>query len=83
MALVFGASLYGIPRSMSIGISSLDNPLVSMSDVFAVGVANLPEGLANGAGLRRSDLTVSLILEIWSCLVAVCVIAAGLAHSLM
>ncbi len=83
MALVFGAALDGIPESMSIGISLLDNPLVSMSVVFAVGVANLPEGLASGAGLRRSGLPVSRILAIWSCVVAVCVIAAGLAHSLM
>merc|ERR1712224_612495 len=46
MALVFGAALDGIPESMSIGISLLETPLVSMSVVFAVAVANLPEGLA-------------------------------------
>merc|ERR1711934_738038 len=83
MALVLGAALDGIPESMSIGISLLENPLVSTSVVFAVAVANLPEGLASGAGLRRSGLHVSRILVIWSCVVAVCVIAAGLAHSLM
>ena len=83
MALVFGAALDGIPESMSIGISLLENPLVSTSVVFAVAVANIPEGLASGAGLRRSGLHVSRILVIWSCVVAVCVIAAGLAHSLM
>ena len=83
MALVLGAALDGIPESMSIGISLLENPLVSTSVVFAVAVANLPEGLASGAGLRRSGLSVSRILAIWSCVVAVCVIAAGLAHSLM
>ena len=83
MALVLGAALDGIPESMSIGISLLENPLVSTSVVFAVAVANIPEGLASGAGLRRSGLHVSRILVIWSCVVAVCVIAAGLAHSLM
>ena len=83
MALVLGAALDGIPESMSIGISLLENPLVSSSVVFAVAVANIPEGLASGAGLRRSGLPVSRILVIWSCVVAVCVIAAGLAHSLM
>ena len=83
MALVFGAALDGIPESMSIGLALLDNPLASTSVVFAVAVANLPEGLASGAGLRRSGLPVSRILVIWSCVVAVCVIAAGLAHSLM
>ncbi len=83
MALVFGAALDGIPESMSIGISLLENPLVSISVVFAVAVANLPEGLASGAGLRRSGLSVRRILAIWSCVVTVCVISAGLAHALM
>ena len=83
MALVFGAALDGIPESMSIGISLLENPLVSVSVVFAVAVANLPEGLASGAGLRRSGLPIRRILSIWALVVLVCVLAAGLAHSLL
>ena len=83
MALVFGAALDGIPESMSIGISLLENPLVSVSVVFAVAVANLPEGLASGAGLRRSGLPIRRILSIWALVVLVCVLAAGVAHSLL
>ena len=83
MALVFGAALDGIPESMSIGISLLENPLVSISVISAVAVANLPEGLASGAGLRRSGFSLRRILSIWALVVLVCVIAGGLAHALM
>lgn len=83
MALVFGAALDGIPESISIGIALLENPLISVSVVVAVAVANIPEGLASGAGLRRSGLSLRKILTIWSMVVVLCVVAAGLAHSLM
>lgn len=83
MALVFGAALDGIPESISIGIALLENPLISVSVVVAVAVANIPEGLASGAGLRRSGLSIKSILSIWSVVVVLCVVAAGLAHVLM
>ena len=83
MALVFGAALDGIPESISIGIALLENPLISISVVIAVAVANIPEGLASGAGLRRSGLSLKRIFSIWSIVVLLCVVAAGLAHSLM
>ena len=83
MALVFGAALDGIPESISIGIALLDNPLVSISVVVAVAVANIPEGLASGAGLRRSGLPLREIFNIWLVVVLLCVVASGLAHSMM
>lgn len=82
-ALVIGATLDGIPESMSIGISFLDNALVSASVILAVAVANIPEGLASGAGLKRSGLKSFKILTIWSMVVIACVLAAVAAHSLM
>ena len=82
-ALVIGATLDGIPESMSIGISFLDNALVSASVILAVAVANIPEGLASGAGLKRSGLKTFKILTIWSIVVFACVLAAVAAHSLM
>ena len=82
-ALVIGATLDGIPESMSIGISFLDNALVSASVILAVAVANIPEGLASGAGLKRSGLKPFKILTIWSLVVFACVLAAVAAHSLM
>jgi ZIP family zinc transporter len=83
LALLIGAALDGIPESMSIGITFLKNPLVSSSVILAVAVANIPEGLASGAGLRRSGMSRTKILFMWSSVVVVCVISAALAWLLM
>ena len=79
MALVIGCALDGIPESMSIGISFLENPLVSASVILAVAVANIPEGLASGAGLKRSGVSRLTILSLWVSVVVVCVLSSGLA----
>ena len=83
IALLFGAAIDGIPESISIGISLLDNPLVSFSVVTAVAVANIPEGMTSGAGLARSGIGIRQIILTWSAVVLVCVVSAGLAHSLL
>ena len=83
MALVIGAALDGIPESMSIGISFLKNPLVSASVILAVAVANIPEGLASGAGLKRSGVPRLTILSVWLGVVVVCVLSSGLAFIVM
>ena len=83
LALVVGAILDGIPESMSIGISFLDNKLVTISVIVAVAVANIPEGLASGVGLKRSGYSSRNILLIWSIVVGSCVIASMLAFATM
>lgn len=83
IALLIGAALDGIPESMSIGITFLENPLVSSSVILAVAVANIPEGLASGAGLKRSGVSRTNILLIWSSVVFVCVASSVLAWFLM
>ena len=83
LALLIGAALDGIPESMSIGITFLENPLVSSSVILAVAVANIPEGLASGAGLRRSGMSRTTILAMWSSVLIVCVVSSYLAWMLM
>ena len=83
IALLIGAALDGIPESMSIGITFLENPLVSSSVVLAVAVGNIPEGLASGAGLKRSGVSRTNILLLWSSVVIVCVVSSVLAWLLM
>ena len=83
MALVIGAALDGIPESMSIGISFLENPLVSASVILAVAVANIPEGLASGAGLKRSGVSTLSILTVWLGVVFMCVMSSGIAFVVM
>ena len=83
MGLVIGAAIDGIPESMSIGISFLENPIVSASVILAVAVANIPEGLASGAGLKRSGVTQKGILTLWISVVIVCLISAIVAFVAM
>jgi len=83
MALVIGAILDGIPESMSIGISFLDNKLVTISVIVAVAVANIPEGLASGVGLKRSGISSRNILVTWAIVVIACVFSSMLAFSTM
>ena len=83
LALVIGAILDGIPESMSIGISFLENELVSISVVVAVAVANIPEGLASGVGLKRSGYSRKNILLTWLIVVLACVVASMVAFATM
>ena len=72
MALVIGALIDGIPEAASIGISLLENRLVSLSVIISVAITNIPEGLASGAGLKRAGLPLPRILLMWGGVVLVC-----------
>ncbi len=82
-ALVLGALIDGIPESASIGISLLDNKMLSASVFLGVIIANFPEGLASGAGLRRSGISRSRILLIWSGVAFICTITSVLSFLLL
>ena len=75
-ALVLGALIDGIPESASIGISLLDNKMLSASVFLGVVIANFPEGLASGAGLRRAGISKRRILFIWSGVAFICTFSA-------
>ena len=51
--------------------------------ILAVAVANIPEGLASGAGLKRSGVSGRRILVVWASVVIVCVLASVLAYTAM
>lgn len=72
MALVIGALIDGIPEAASIGISLLENSLVSMSVIVSVAITNIPEGLASGAGLKRAGLPLHRIMLMWGGVVLIC-----------
>ncbi len=82
-ALVLGALIDGIPESASIGISLLDNKMLSASVFLGVVIANLPEGLASGAGLRRAGVSKSRILLIWSTVALICTFSAVISFLLL
>lgn len=83
LALVVGALLDGIPESIGIGMSFLENSLVPAAFVAAAALANIPEGLASGAGLKKSQMKTSTILGIWAVVVIACVSSAAIAMATM
>ena len=72
MALVIGALIDGIAEAASIGISLLENKIVSFSVIVSVAITNIPEGLASGAGLQRSGWRLKTILMMWGGVVLIC-----------
>lgn len=82
-SLVVGSLLDGIPESIGIGVSFLENGLVPAAIIGAAAIANIPEGLASGVGLKKSHVKTSTILLIWSTVVLVCVASAAIAFATM
>lgn len=83
LALVVGALLDGIPESIGIGMSFLENGLVPAAFVAAAAIANIPEGIASGAGLKKSKMKTSTIMSIWAVVVIACVSSAAIAMATM
>ena len=78
-ALIVGALIDGIPESASIGISLLENRIVSASIIVGIIFANIPEAIASGAGLKKSGYSLKTILLIWLIVASLCSISSFLA----
>ena len=83
LSLVVGSLLDGIPESIGIGVSFLENGLVPAAIIGAAAISNIPEGLASGVGLKKSHVKTSTILLIWSTVVLVCVASAAISFATM
>jgi zinc transporter ZupT len=81
--LVVGSLLDGIPESIGIGVSFLENGLVPAAIVGAAAIANIPEGLASGVGLKKSHMKTSTIMFIWATVVFICVASAAISFATM
>jgi len=79
LAILMGAALDGIPESFILGISVAAGAGVSVPFFVAVVLSNLPEGMASAAELSgESGYADRRILLMWSVVVAVSALAAGL-----
>lgn len=79
LALLMGAALDGIPESFILGISVATSTGVSAPFLVAVVVSNLPEGMTSAAELGGdSGYADRRILFMWSVVIAVSAVAAGL-----
>ena len=77
-AILFGTVLDGIPESFVLGASLYTDGVVPVAVVVGVFVSNVPESLSATTGLREAGWSSRRLLEMWSAVVAVSVLAAAL-----
>ena len=83
VAIVIGALLDGIPESVAIGVSLLGGGGVSAAVVAAVFLSNVPESLSAATGLRKAGHSRAWILGLWTAVLLVSALAAGLGNALL
>lgn len=74
--LLVGALLDGIPESIVLGLSVAITGGLSLPIVAAIAISNLPEGLSSAAAMKAAGRPARYVFGVWSCVVAVSVLAA-------
>jgi zinc transporter, ZIP family len=82
LAIVLGSILDGIPESMVIGLTLLENGKIGASFLVAVVVSNLPEAISATTGLALGGWKASRILAMWLAVVLVLGLASFAGYAL-
>ncbi len=72
MAIVLGIVLDGIPESLVLGLTVLEEGTVSVAFLVAVFLANLPEAIAATTGLAKGGWEKRKVLGLWVLVTIVC-----------
>jgi ZIP family zinc transporter len=83
LAIVLGIILDGIPESLVLGLTVVEEGAVSMAFLVAVFLSNLPESIAATTGLAQAGWARSRILGLWLLVTAVCGVASFAGFALM
>ncbi len=81
-AIAFGTVLDGVPESLVLGIGLALGGSISVAFLVAVFISNLPEAVGASTSLRAAGRTSGWIYGMWSAIVAISAIAAGLGYLL-
>lgn len=65
MAIAVGAFLDGIPESLLLGLSLLEQGTISVALLLAFFLSNIPEGLSSSAGMRRAQHSARYTFSVW------------------
>ena len=76
LAIVLGIVLDGIPESIVLGLTVLEEGAVSVAFLVAVFLSNLPEAIAATTGLAKSGWSSRRIFGLWGLVTAVSGLAA-------
>ena len=82
LAIVLGSVLDGIPESFVLGLTVLEGG-VSVALLVGVALSNLPESMSSSAGLRAAHWPEGRVLLMWSVVVAVSAVFAGLGYAVL
>jgi zinc transporter, ZIP family len=82
LGIVLGSVLDGIPESFVLGLTVLQGA-VSVPLLAGVLLSNLPEGMSSSSGLRLAGWRERRVLLMWSAVVAVSALAAGLGYAVL
>jgi zinc transporter, ZIP family len=82
LAITMGALLDGIPESLVLGLSVLIGPGISAALLAAVFISNVPEAIAATTGLSSAGWARRRILKMWTGIVLVSGLSAGLGYGL-
>jgi ZIP family zinc transporter len=72
LAIVLGIILDGVPESIVIGLTLLEDESVSVAVIAAVFLSNLPEAVAATTGLRGGGWSQMRVIGLWTLVALVC-----------
>jgi ZIP family zinc transporter len=81
LGIVLGAVLDGIPESVVIGASLINEDSASVAVVVAVFLSNVPEAVAASSDLLREGWSWGRVFLMWVIVVAASTIAAGIGYA--
>jgi zinc transporter, ZIP family len=81
LGIVLGAVLDGIPESVVIGASLINEDSASIAVVVAVFLSNIPEAVAASSDILREGWSRGKVFLMWVIVVAASTIAAGLGYA--
>ena len=76
LAIAIGALIDGIPESIVMGLSVVQDAGISIPIVAAVAISNIPEGLGSTAELKRSGASLGRVALLWSSIAVITVVAS-------
>jgi ZIP family zinc transporter len=80
MAIALAATMDGIPESLLLGLSLLEDGHIGVALLLAFFISNLPEGLSSAAGMRRAKRSAAYTFGVWGSLVVISGVAAVLGY---
>lgn len=82
-AIAVGALLDGVPEAIVIGLSAAATGNFPFALVIAIGLSNIPEGLAGTVPLKKSGRSAKWIFGLWAGITLIAVLAAVLGDVLL